>query len=340
MNKMLTFMLFAALAGTALACPAGAQTPEAFYRGKNVSIIMGTGPGGSYDLYARLIANHYGKHIPGNPSLIVEHMPGAGGAIAANSLYGPAPQDGSKLLLAHSLPLIEKLQATNVRFESTKFQWLGAYDHISQVLAIWHTSPGHTIEDLKKSDIVIGAMGRSHLTYQFATLLKDGLDARFRIVTGYTTGGALNTAMERGEIAGWPAAWENLSSRNAHWLRDKQIHIPVVFTLRRMRELPDVPTLIEITSGESREIAEFLAAGTPHARALAVGPRVPADRVAVLRTGFDAMMKDQAFLEEAKKLHLAIEPRSAKEVADLAAQIVNAPADFIERVKKAVGAPE
>lgn len=331
-------MMFGLMLASATASGAPAQTPEAFYKGRTVSIVMGTGPGGSYDLYGRLIANHYGKHIPGAPNFIIEHMPGAGGAIAANHLFGPAPQDGSKILLAHSLPLIETLQASNVRFKSTEFQWIGAYDQISQVLALWHTQPGRSVAELKSGDIVLGAMGRNHLTYQWATLLKDGLGAQLRIVTGYTTGGALNVAMEKGEISGWTAAWENLSGRNAHWLRDKLVHIPVVFTLQRMRALPDVPTLMEITTGEIREIAEFLAAGTVHARALAAGPKTPADRVAALRAGFDAMVTDPAFLAEAAKMQLAIEPRPAKAVLDLAAKIVNAPPEFIQRVKKAVGA--
>ncbi len=143
--------------------------------------------------------------------------------------------------------------------------------------------------------------------------------------------------MEKGEIAGWPAAWENLSGRNSHWLRDKLIHPPWSLPEADARTA-DAPTLSEITSGEAREIAEFLASGTVHARALAAGPKVPADRMEVLRKGFDAMVVDKAFLAEAEKLHLAIEPRSAKEVLDLAAKIVNASPDFIDKVKKAVGA--
>ena len=317
---------------------AGAQTPEAFYKGKTVSIVMGTGPGGSYDLYGRLLINHYGKHIPGNPNFIVEHMPGAGGATAANFMYGPGPQDGSKILMTHALPLIEKLQGGGVRFESRKFQWLGAYDQISQLLAIWHTAPGRTIEELKTKDVVLGSMGRSHLSYQWASLLKDALGAQFRVISGYPTGGELNLAMERGEIAGWTIAWENLSGGNAHWLKDKKVVVPVQFTLSRMKDLPDVPTLIELSQGESREIAEFLAAGTPHARGLAAGPNVPADRVAALRVAFDAMMKDPAFLEEAAKRNLSITPRTAREVQALTDKMVDASPEFIAKVKKAVGA--
>jgi tripartite-type tricarboxylate transporter receptor subunit TctC len=335
----------AAIAGLVASVVAGASPALAqqgvadFYKGRTVSIVMGTGPGGSYDLYGRLIANHYGKHIPGNPGFIVEHMPGAGGATAGNFMFGPGPQDGSKILLTHALPLIEKLQSGGVRFESRKFQWIGAYDQISQVLAIWHTSPGRSIEELRSKDVVIGSMGRSHLSYQWATLLKDALGAQFRVIAGYPTGGELNMAMERGEIAGWTVAWENLAG-NQNWLKEKKVVFPVQFTLTRMKELPDVPTLIELAQGEAKEIAEFLAAGTPHARGLAAGPGVPAARVAALRAAFDAMMKDPAFLEEAEKRNLAISPRDAKEVTALTERIVSASPEFVAKVKKAVGSPD
>jgi tripartite-type tricarboxylate transporter receptor subunit TctC len=327
------------LAGLCASAAALAQQAVAdFYKGRTVSIVMGTGPGGSYDLYGRLVANHFGKHIPGNPTMIVEHMPGAGGATAANFMFGPGPQDGGKILLTHALPLIEKLQSGGVRFESRKFQWLGAYDQISQVLAIWHTSPGKSIDELKTRDIVLGSMGRAHLSYQWAALLKDALGAQFRVISGYPTGGELSLAMERGEIAGWTIAWENIVGNS--WLRDKKVYVPVQFTLSRMKELPDVPTLIEVSQGESREIAEFLAAGTPHARGLAVGPGVPAARVDALRTAFDAMMKDPAFLEEAEKRNLAISPRNWKEVTELTEKIVSAPPEFVAKVKKVVGSPD
>jgi len=335
--QKLTHAAFAALALTC-AAPALAQTPEAFYKGRNVSIVMGTGPGGSYDLYGRLVATHLAKQIPGNPNIIIEHMPGAGGAIAGNFIFNTAPQDGSKILLTHALPLIEKLQSDGVRFQSKRFQWLGAYDQISQMLAIWHTSQGKTIDELKSAPVVLGSMGRSHLSFQWATLLKGTLGANYRVISGFPTGGELNLAMERGEISGWTIAWENLSGGNADWLRDRKVIIPVQFTLTRMAELPDVPTLIELSQGENREIAEFLAAGTPHARGLAVGPAVPADRVAALRTAFDAMVKDDAFLEEAKRRSLSITPRNAQEVQALAEKIVDSSPEFIAKVKKAVGA--
>ena len=327
----------AVMASITMAGAASAQTPEAFYKGKTVSIVMGTGPGGSYDLYGRLLINQYGKHLPGNPNFIIEHMPGAGGATAANFMYGPGPQDGSKILMTHALPLIEKLQSSGVRFESRKFQWLGAYDQISPVLAIWHTAPGRTIEGLKGADVVLGAMGRYHFSYQWASLVKESLGAQLRVISGYPSGGELNLAMERGEIAGWTIAWENLTGGNAAWLKEKKVVIPLQFTLSRMKDLPDVPTLIEMSQGDSRAIAEFLASGTPHARALAAGPNVPADRVAALRTAFDVMMKDPAFLAEAEQRKLSILPRTAREVQVLTDKMAEASPEFIEKVKKVVG---
>jgi tripartite-type tricarboxylate transporter receptor subunit TctC len=252
-------------------------------------------------------------------------------------MYGPGPQDGSKILMTHALPLIEKLQSSGVRFESRKFQWLGAYDQISQVLAIWHTAPGRTIEGLKGADVVLGAMGRYHFSYQWASLVKESLGAQLRVISGYPSGGELNLAMERGEIAGWTIAWENLTGGNAAWLKEKKVVIPLQFTLSRMKDLPDVPTLIEMSQGDSRAIAEFLASGTPHARALAAGPNVPADRVAALRTAFDVMMKDPAFLAEAEQRKLSILPRTAREVQVLTDKMAEASPEFIEKVKKVVG---
>ena len=288
-----------------------------------------------------LIAAHLSRHIPGNPTIVVEYMPGAGGALAGNHIYGPAPQDGSKLLLSHALPLIERMEASaGIRYESQKFQWLGAYDEIVQVLAVWGDSPVRAVADLTKPDIVLGAMGRTHLSFQWAQLVKDTLGASFRIIPGYTTGGALNLAMEKGEINGWVIAWEGLVSGQQHWLREKKISIPVQFALERMAALPDTPTLLELAKPGTRDVIEFLLAGTPIARALAVGPGVPADRVAALRKALADMLKDPVFLEEARRRSLAIRYRTPEETLALVEKITRASPEFVARVKKAVGAPE
>ena len=333
------FLSAIVLAGSALvAAPVAAQDVAKFYKGNTVTILMGTGPGGSYDLYAHTIAQHLARHIPGNPTIIVEHMPGHGGANAGNQIYGVAAQDGSKILLSHALPLIEKLEGgSGIRFQSAKFQWLGAYDAIAQMLTLWHTAPAKTLADLKTADMVVGAFNKNHLTYQWAMLTKDALGSKFKIVAGYRGGNDLNLAMERGEIAGWTASWENVAGTRPEWLADKKVRILIQYTLQRQKELKDVPTLAELTPADKKDLVEFFAAGTPIARAMAVGPGVPKDRLDALRKAFEDTMKDPAFLADAQKRKLSIDVRNAATTQALVEKITGASPELVTRVKKAIG---
>jgi tripartite-type tricarboxylate transporter receptor subunit TctC len=323
----------------AIAAPAAAA--DGFYKGKTISILMGTGPGGSYDLYGRTIAEHIARHIPGQPTVIVEHMPGAGGVIAANHIYGTAPQDGTKILLSHAIPLVEKLEPTQgVRFESAKFQWLGTYDSIVQALTLWHTAPVDSLEELKTAPIVVGSFNKTHLTYQWASLLKDAIGAGYKVVSGYRGGNDCNLAMERGEIHGWTASWENLVATRPQWLAEKKVKILVQFTVQRQPYLADVPTLIELAPPHKKDVAEFVTYGTPFARALAVGPGVPAPQVAALRKAFDALMRDEAFLADTNKRKLQIDPRNAAQTHALVSRLAAASPDLVTRVRKAIGQTE
>jgi tripartite-type tricarboxylate transporter receptor subunit TctC len=327
-----------ALISLALAGPAAAQDVAEFYRGKTVSIIMGTGPGGSYDLYGRTIAEHLGRHIPGQPTVIVEHMPGAGGVIAGNHIYGPAPQDGSKILLSHALPLVEKLEAgPGIRFESGKFNWLGTYDAIVQVLTFWHNAGVDSLDDMKRKEVVVGSFNKTHLTYQWAMLAKTALGTNYKVITGYPSGNHLNLAMERGEVHGWVASWANLAGTKPEWLKDEKVKLLVQFTMERHPDLAQVPTLLELAPADKKDVVEFVTAGTPFARGLAVGPNVPADRVAVLRQAFDGLMKDPAFLADAHKRKLDIDPRNAAQAHAMVSKIAGASPELITRVKQAIG---
>jgi len=335
-QRRMRFGALLALA-TMLAAPAAAQDVAEFYKGKTISILMGTGPGASYDLYGRTIAEHISRHIPGQPTIIVEYMPGAGGVVAANHIYGIAPQDGTKILLSHAIPLSEKLEPTGVRFQSAKFHWLGAYDAIVQVLTMWHTAPASSLDELKTKPTVIGAFSKTHLSYQWASLLKDAIGADYKIVTGYRSGNDCNLAMERGEIHGWTASWESIQGAHPQWLTEKKVKMLVQFTLERTAYMKDVPTLVELVPPAKRDVAEFVISGTPFARGLAVGPGVPADRVAALRKAFDALMKDPAFLADAKKRKLEIGPHNATQITALVNKISAASPELITRVKKAIG---
>jgi len=330
-----------ALAVTAvLAGPAAAQSVADFYRGKTVVILMGTGPGGSYDLYGRAIGDHLARHIPGNPNIIIEHMPGAGGVTAGNHLYGPGPQDGTKILLSHAIPMSEMLEPKGVRVQSAKLHWLGTYDAIAHTMAIWHEAPVKTIEDLKNPSLVIGSFAKAHLTYQWPAMMKDVLGLGYKVIAGYPTGNHNNLAMERGEIHGWAASWENLIGTRPHWITEKKVTLLAQFTLERKHQLPDVPTLLELAPPDKKDVVEFLTSGTPFGRAMVVGPGVPADRVAALRKAFDDTMKDPAFLAEAQKRSLDIDARNWQHTHALVEKITSASPDLVARVKKSIGADE
>ncbi|MCC6886968.1 MAG: hypothetical protein IT536_00305 [Hyphomicrobiales bacterium] len=324
-------------AGIALAVDcAAAQSPADFYKGRTIALVMGTGPGGSYDLYGRTIAEHLGRHIPGRPAIVVEHMPGAGGVIAGNHIYGPAPQDGSRILLSHALPLVERMSPRGVQFETAKMHWLGSYDAIAQMLVLWHTVPVRTLEELRTADVVIGSFNKTHLTYQWAMLTRTLLGAAYKVTTGYPSGNHLNLAMERGEIAGWTISWENLHAVKSDWLREQKVRVFIQYGVERLRDLPQVPTLAEVSPPDKRPMAEFIASGTPFARALAVGPSVPPERVAALRQAFDALMKDPEFLETARKRRLDINPRNAAATHALLATITGASPALVAQVMNAV----
>lgn len=321
----------------ALASSALAESVADFYQGKTLTLTMGTNPGGSYQVYGQLFADHMPQHIPGKPNLVLGFMPGAGGVKAANYLFNAAAQDGTQLLLSHAITISEKLQPQGVKFESVKFRWLGSFDAIGQVLVTWHSAPVKTLEEARKKEAVIGAFSKSHLTYQWASLANSLLGAKFRIVPGFSSGAKNNLAMEQGETHGWTPSVANLVSTKPGWIKDRKINLLVTYTLERMPEIPDVPTLIELAKPGDREIAEFVISGTPIARSIAVGPGVPADRVAALRAAFEKTVADPGFLADAKKRRLSISPRKWQQTEALVKKIVSASPELVERVKKATG---
>jgi len=327
---------FAIVAVLCASSASAQQSVADFYRGKTITILMGTGPGASYDLYGRTIAEHMGKHIPGNPKINVEHMPGAGGVVAGNHIYGPAPQDGSRLLLSHALPLIERMSPKGVQYQSRRMHWLGSYDAIAQMMTLWRAAGISNFDEFKTKDYVVGSFNKTHFSYQWAMLTKTILHTTYKVTTGYPSGNHLNLAMERGEIAGWTASWESIAASRPQWLTEHKVYIPVQYTLERMRDLPDVPTLTELSPPDQRALPEFIASGTPFARAMAVGPGVPADRVAALRKAFDDLMVDKEFLALAEKRKLDIHPRNAAATNALLEKVIGASPEFVAQVMKAV----
>jgi tripartite-type tricarboxylate transporter receptor subunit TctC len=329
--------LFALVGMAATAAPAFTAGAADFYAGKQITMTMGTRPGGSFQVYAQAFAAHMGKHIPGKPSIVPNFLPGAGGTKAANYIYNVAAQDGSQVLMSHALPLAERLRPKGLKFKSAKFQWLGAFSAINQLLTVWHTQPVKSWEDLKSKQLVMSTFAKNHLTYQWLHLANSLLGTKMKLITGYRGGAKNNLAMQQGETAGWAASWGNLNSTKPQWLADKQVKILINFGLERIDRISDVPTLLELVKPEDRAIVDFMASGTPVSRALAVGPKVPGDRVAILREAMSATLKDPAFLEDARKRKLPLRPRTWQETTSLVNKIIDAPESLVDRDKKATG---
>lgn len=337
LRPVLTGLLGAVVLAAPAAAPVSAQDAGGFYKGRQITMTMGTRPGGSFQVYTQAFAAHMDRHIPGKPKIVPNFMPGAGGTKAANYLYNVAPQDGTQILMSHAIPLAQRLKPKGLKFKSEKFQWLGSFSAITQLLTVWHTVPVKSLEDLKKKEVVMSSFAKNHLTYQWLQIANNTLGTKMKIITGYRGGAKNNLAMEQGETSGWAPSWGNLNATKLHWLNEKKVTLLAVFGLERIPQIPNVPTLLELVKPEDRAAVDFMASGTPISRSLAVGPGVPADRVAVLRQAMEATLDDSAFLAEAKKRHLPLRPRKWQETTALVNKIIDASPALVERVKALAG---
>ena len=204
--------------------PSRADAVADFYRSKTITIVLGTGPGRTYDLYARMLANNMSRHIPGKPTMVIQYMRGAGGLKATNYVYNAALQDGTVMAtLFASLPLLQKLRPKAAKYDALKFNWLGAYSRTVNVIAVMSNAPATTLADAMKTEVVIGSIGKGNTTYQWPALVNSVLGTKFKIVSGYRSGGAIYKAMESGEVHGYAPVWLSLTSTKAAWLRDKKV---------------------------------------------------------------------------------------------------------------------
>ena len=328
--------LSATLASALLASVAAAQAQsvEDFYKGKKVDIVIGFTVGGGYDAYARLVARHMGEHIPGKPTMVPRNMTGAGSRIAAAFIHGVAPKDGTAMGIAdQSIPLEQALGDAGVKFDSREFNWIGNPNADNNVLSTWHTSPVKTIEDAKKIESTMGATGYN-TSSQYPTVLNAIAGTKFKVILGYPGGNEINMAMERGEVAGRGSnAWASYKSTRPDWIKENKINILVQIGLRKAPDLPNVPLLMDVASNDlDRAAMRLLSSPTTIGRPFFAPPNVPADRVKALRAAFAAMIKDKAFLEEARKLNLDIDFVPGEELQKIVADIIDAPADVKKRL--------
>ena len=315
--------------------PATAQSVESFYRGKTLNFIVGYPSAGAPDTYARLVSRHIGKYIPGNPSVIVRNMPGAGSILAANHLFNAAPKDGTTLGLASpTIPLEETLGASASKYKAAQFNWIGRLATNPNVTFILSTSQVKTIKDAFEKVAILGATGRSSANSVFPAVLNNVLGTKFKIVTGYEGTAAVMLAMERGELEGNSATYDGLKAQHEDWIKSKKVNIVVQYLLKRHPELPDVPTMVELArTPEQTMILRTVASASEIGKYILTTPDVPAERVAALRKAFDAVVKDRELLAETEKLRIELDPLSGVELQKIVEEVHSIPPDIVEKVK-------
>jgi tripartite-type tricarboxylate transporter receptor subunit TctC len=325
---------------TGIAISAAQADPVAdFYRGKQISLVVGTSAGNDYDFRGRIIARYIGRHIPGEPVIIPRNMPGAGGINAANWLAAVAPHDGTTVhMIMTNMMAAQAIGTHGITFDTRKFFWIGNTTSSPNIANAWYKSGVTSIAQVKTREFILGApAGTAGVTY--GTVMNALVGTKFKIVTGYPGGNEVNLAMERGEVDGRGSnSWSSWKSTRPEWITEKKIIPLVQIGLKRDPELRDVPLLLELVDNDAdRKVMTFLSAETAIARALVTSPDVPPERVQALRRAFDATMKDPQFLAEAEKAKMDISPLTGEESQVIADSIVNTPPEIIARAKVVLG---
>ena len=322
-----------------IAAPASAQSVADFYQGKQITLIVGAASGGGYDAQARLLARHIGKHIPGNPTVVVQNMPGAGSLQATNHLYNIAAKDGTTFgLIQRDMLVAKAMNAPGVRFDVEKFNWVGNLASEIGIVTAWHTSPIKTTEDLFNKEMIVGGTGTTIDTETSPRLMNSLIGTKFRVVSGYTGTAQVLLAMERGEVMGlgdWSLS--NIRSRNAQMLQDGKIRLLMQTALKKSPDLPDVPFILDFAkTPEDRQVMEVFLSQKQAARPVLAPPGVPADRVKALRDAFMATAADPEFIQDAEKSRLEVSPSSGEELEKTVASISHVPQALMDRLKTAI----
>jgi len=337
-------LLLSSLALTSQAC---ADAVTDFYKGRTITLIVGYGPGGGYDLFARLMARHLGRHIPGNPTVVVQNMPGAGSLRATNFLYTVAPRDGATIgSFARDMPLLAILKTNAAAvFDPRKFTWLGSSSDFSRdayLLMVRKDAPATSIEDARQPGgpaIVVGGTAEGTSGNDIPLVLRDALGINIKLVTGYPDNGAIFLAVDRGEVNGRAADLSTMRSLKPEWLLPNGGMRALVQFARATRhpEFADVPTARELVRDENaRALIEVSELSYRMSRPFAAPPGVPAERAAALRQAFDAVHKDRQYLEDAAKLRLEVSPIGGQEVLQEVDRIAAAPPTILDHLKRLI----
>jgi tripartite-type tricarboxylate transporter receptor subunit TctC len=320
--------------------PSRAESVEDFYKGKSITITVGYTPGGSYDYYARVFAEHMGKYIPGAPTIIVRNQPGAGSLVAANYLFNVAPKDGTALGVVTQTVMLEgPLGTPGVKFDATQFSYIGRMSLVLETMIGRADAPAKTIAEVRQHEMIAGGTGPTSPTEGYPRLLNAFAGTKFRIVSGFGGTSDLMLALERHEIDALENSWNSILRTQMEWVDDKKINVLVQAVSQRNKQLPDTPTLVEMASNpEDRAALEFYVSSANVSRSLLGPPEIPPDRLKALRAAFDEATKDAQLRAEIEKTGSEFEPASGEYLEGLAQKVASTPKSVIERTAAALQA--
>jgi tripartite-type tricarboxylate transporter receptor subunit TctC len=343
MRRLVVFSLYFLVLAmpAALSQPARAQNAVAdFYRGRTMALIVGYSVGGGYDTYARILARHMSKHIPGNPAIVVQNMPGAGSLKAANYLYNVAPKDGTAFgIFGRGIALEPLIGTSPAQFEATKFLWLGSGTDEAAVVVTWHLKQIATWADMLSKPFTVGGEGTGSDPDVYALMLKNVFGVKLKLITGYPGTTEMALAVERGEVDGRASwSWSSLKSLKPDWISGKKVNLPVQLNLTKSPDLPDVPLIGDFATTErQRQILKLVLSRQTMGRPFMAPPAIPADRQAALRKAFADTMADPEFLAEAKARGQEVNPVSGAALDKLLAELYATPGDVVAETKAAIG---
>lgn len=341
MNRM-CLVIGSPVAGLALPSSAYAQPPGSVaehFRGKTIRLMIATGTGGAYGGYGQVFVQHFGKHVPGEPAVVPDYRPGAGGVVAANYLFNVAPKDGTVIGLPLAPIVLAQYTGAKAQYDASKFLWVGQMADITRLFAVWETSPIKTFQDLIAQESIAGSTGRGSETFMNPALMNSVFGTRIKIVSGYKGSNDLMLALERGEISAVSGTWTNFAANHAHWLSERKVRFLVQIGLSKVKGYEHVPLLLEVAKNEDdRRLIEYMSLVTTSVGYSVIAPPgVPPPIIDALRRAFDATMKDPAFLAAAKKCCVDLNPATHDVVAGAVARAANAPKSLLERFIKAAG---
>ena len=315
---------------------AWAQSPRNFYKDRTITFYLATPPGGSWDVYSRILISHFSDHIPGHPKIILQYMPGAGGVRLLNFMAQSAPKDGSAIATPLPTSLLSAAFAPKQsHFSPPAFQWLGSMARIQDVISVGSSSPVQSISAAKRRPATMGATGTGSNTYFDVVLANALLHTKFKLVMGYEGSSDLDLAIERGEIDGRADTWDDWTTDHSEWVKDGKIKQLVQIGLTKLPEIGDVPLFSDLVANkQDKKLLDFLSPGAAIGRALFAPPGTPPDRVAVLRDAFAQTMNDPGYLADARSHKLSAgDWKSGVEVQKTVEDDFNAPPQLVGRAK-------